>query len=127
MDYGFAGTGPVTNCGNAPSGKTRYVEAGLRNTRSGHAGVNRDLHADSQVDFKNESANIDGKSQGGKQAMENGDVAVQNQALPQMATEDRKKLESPIWNETGILLSGVCLNLTFIELRFSSRLMCAVH
>jgi hypothetical protein len=95
MDYGCAGT--------APSGKTRYVEAGNRNARSGHAIMGRDLHADTQLDVKND-ANIDWKSQGGKQTKENGDVVV----LPQLlATEDRKQLESPFWNESGILLSGV--------------------
>ena len=118
MDYGFAGTGSVTNSGNAPFGKTRYVEAGNRNARGGHAAAARDLHADSQLDVKNE---IDGKGQGGKQTRENGDV-FQNQVSPQLlATEDRKKLESPLWNEPGtlsfwsspsvkatILFSGVC-------------------
>lgn len=105
MDYGFAGTGSVTNSGNATSGKTRYVEAGNRNARGGNVVMARDVHAGSQPDVKNENANIDGKSPGGKQARENGDVAVQNQASPQLpATEDRKKPESPFWNESGIFL-----------------------
>lgn len=95
-----AGLGAVGSSGNTPSSKTRHAEAGGRSARGGRA--TGDLQAAGQADGKNETIVSDGKSQGSKQARENGDSNMQGYAVPQqLVTEDRRKLDITL-NESGI-------------------------
>lgn len=95
-----AGPGAVGSTGNTPSSKTRHTEAGGRSARGGRA--TGDLQAAGQADGKNETVVSDGKSQGSKQARENGDSNMQGYAVPQqLVTEDRRKLDITL-NESGI-------------------------
>lgn len=95
-----AGPGAVGSSGNTPSSKARHAEAGGRSGRGGRA--TGDLQAAGQADGKNETVVSDGKSQGSKQARENGDSNMQGYAVSQqLITEDRRKLDITL-NESGM-------------------------